>query len=153
MSQDKHTGSPSIQLTGEMGPSYTLYGEKKHSKATGQQMPIIEFDIAWYYIPISSIYLARIIGIGTSRFAADMKVHGFSFSQESLTGALQAARWSGCATVVERDLGQRRPECDCKSSGRQNRPSDHGWHFLLENVRNFSSWNHVFMAWNPTCYR
>ena len=28
MSQDKHTGSPSIQLTGEMGPSYTLYGEK-----------------------------------------------------------------------------------------------------------------------------
>jgi hypothetical protein len=46
MSQDKHTGSPSIQLTGEMGPSYTLYGEKKHSKATGQQMPIIEFDIA-----------------------------------------------------------------------------------------------------------
>ena len=157
MSQDKHTGSPSIQLTGEMGPSYTLYGEKKHSKATGQQMPIIEFDIAWYYTPISSIYLARIIGIGTSRFAADMKVHGFSFSQKisyrcppgcSVKRLGSAAALFGCGKGSGAAATGMWLQILASESADHIWPSDHGWHFLLENVRFFSSWNHVFICFH-----
>ena len=120
-------------------------------------MPIIEFDIAWYYTPISSIYLARIIGIGTSRFAADMKVHGFSFSQKisyrcppgcSVKRLGSAAALFGCGKGSGAAATGMWLQILASESADHIWPSDHGWHFLLENVRFFSSWNHVFICFH-----